>query len=67
MALFSQNMLELAAEIAVHDRTYEDMIRSSPSTSTTSRPHEPSRPGRHVDEEDGFYYDLLRLPTQATR
>ncbi len=26
MALFSQNMAELATEIAVHDRTYEDMV-----------------------------------------
>ncbi len=26
MALFSQNMVELAVELAVHDRTYEDMV-----------------------------------------
>ena len=26
MALFSQNMLELAIELAAHDRTYEDMV-----------------------------------------
>ena len=26
MALFSQNMLELAIELAVHDRTYESMV-----------------------------------------
>src|SRR6185437_6868655 len=26
MALFSQNMAELAIELAVHDRTYEDMV-----------------------------------------
>ena len=26
MALFSQNMLDIAVELAVHDRTYEDMV-----------------------------------------
>ncbi len=26
MALFSQNMVELAAELAVHDPIYEDMV-----------------------------------------
>jgi hypothetical protein len=26
MALFSQNMLKLAVDLAVHDRTYESMV-----------------------------------------
>ena len=69
MAFFAQNMAELAADIAVHDPTYQDMAAkfvehflwiaaamNSPGTSSM------------WDEEDGFYYDLLRLPDgSATR
>jgi hypothetical protein len=69
MALFSQNMLELAAEIAVHDPTYEDMIPKFAEhfyyiAAAMNRPGQDSM----WDEEDGFYYDLLRLPDgSATR
>jgi hypothetical protein len=69
MALFSQNMLELAFEITAHDPTYEPLI-------TKFVEHfyyigaAMNRPGQEGmwDEEDGFYYDLLRLPNgSATR
>jgi hypothetical protein len=69
MALFSQNMLELAAEIAVHDPTYQDMVVKFAEhfyyiASAMNRPG----PDGMWDEEDGFYYDLLRLPDgSATR
>jgi hypothetical protein len=69
MALFSQNMLELAAEIAVHDPAYEDMVVKFVEhfyyiASAMNRPG----PDGMWDEEDGFYYDLLRLPDgSATR
>jgi Glycosyl hydrolase family 63 C-terminal domain len=63
MALFSQNMLELAAEIAIHDRSYEPMIMKFAEHfyyigSAMNRPDQDGM----WDEEDGFYYDLLRLP-----
>jgi hypothetical protein len=61
--LFSQNMLEMASEIAIHDRTYEPMlfkfIEHFHFIATAM-----NRPGSDGmwDDEDGFYYDLLRLP-----
>ena len=69
MALFSQNMLEFAVELAVHDRTYESMVfkfveHFSYIASSMNRSGE----GGMWDEEDGFYYDVLRLPDDsATR
>jgi len=69
MALFSQNMLELAVELTAHDHTYEPMV-----TKFVEHFHYiasgMNRPGQDGmwDEEDGFYYDLLRLPDgSATR
>ena len=69
MALFSQNMLELAGEIAAHDRTYEDMVVKFAEhfCYIGSAMNQPGQDGMW-DEEDGFYYDLLRLPDgSATR
>jgi hypothetical protein len=69
MALFSQNMGELAIELAAHDRTYEDMVVKFADhfmyiAAAMNRPGQDSM----WDEEDGFYYDLLRLPDgSATR
>jgi hypothetical protein len=64
MALYCQNMLEIASELAMTDADYADMclkfvehflwIASSMA-----------RMGGEVgmwDEEDGFFYDVLRLP-----
>ena len=69
MALFCQNMLEIAVELAAHDPIYEDMAaevrRAFP---LDRRGHEPAGPDGMWDEEDGFYYDVLRLPDgKATR
>ncbi len=69
MALFSQNMLELAFELAVHDPSYEDMIVKFAEHFyyIASAMNKPGSDGMW-DEEDGFYYDLLRLPDgSATR
>ena len=69
MALFSQNMLELAVELAVHDRTYEDMVVKFVEHFfyIAAAMNRPGQDGMW-DEEDGFYYDLLRLPDgSATR
>ena len=63
MALFSQNMMELAMEIAVHDRTYEDMaVKFVEHLAYIGAAM--NRPGQDGmwDDEDGFYYDILRLP-----
>ena len=63
MALFSQNMLELAFELTGHDPTYEPMItKFAEHFSYIARGM--NRPGQDGmwDEEDGFYYDILRLP-----
>ena len=49
MALFSQNMMELAVELAAHDHTYEDMVVKFAEHFLLHRPgHEPARSGRHV-------------------
>ncbi len=69
MAFFSQNMLELAFELALHDPTYEDMIVKFAEHFyyIASAMNRPGQDGMW-DEEDGFYYDLLRLPDgSATR
>jgi hypothetical protein len=69
MALFSQNMAELALEIVVHDRTYEDMVSKfiDHFIFIAASMNDPGEYGMW-DEEDGFYYDLLRLPDgSATR
>jgi len=69
MALFSQNMVELAIALAAHDPTYEDMVvKFAEHFYYISLAM--NRPGANGmwDEEDGFYYDLLRLPDgSATR
>ena len=67
MALFSQNMLELAVEIAAHDRNYEDMVvKFAEHFYYIARAM--NRSDGMWDEEDGFYYDILRFPDgSATR
>jgi hypothetical protein len=69
MALFCQNMLEIGVEIAAHDPTYEDLAMKFVEHFLWI-----ARAMNHVghdgmwDEEDGFYYDVLRLPDgRATR
>jgi hypothetical protein len=69
MALFSQNMLEIAAELALDNKSFADMalkfvehflwiassmIRLGDNTGMW-------------DEEDGFFYDVLRLPDGTAR
>ena len=70
MALFSLNMLEIAVELSMHDETYKDMVAKflhhfvSIASATMYA-------GGNIgmwDEEDGFFYDVLRLPDgQAQR
>jgi hypothetical protein len=69
MALFSQNMCELAIELAAHDHNYEDMVLKFTEhfyfiAAAMNRPGQDSM----WDDEDGFYYDILQLPDgSATR
>ena len=69
MAFFSQNMLELAFQLSLHDPTYEDMIVKFAEHFyyIASAMNKPGHEGMW-DDEDGFYYDILRLPDgSATR
>jgi hypothetical protein len=63
MALFTQNMTEIAIELASHDPTYEDMACKFVEHFgyIAAAMNQPGQDGMW-DEEDGFYYDLLRLP-----
>jgi hypothetical protein len=69
MALFSQNMLELAAELAVHDPRYEDMVlKFVEHFYFIAAAMNKTGDDGMWDDEDGFYYDLLRTPDgNATR
>lgn len=63
MALFCQNMMEIAAELAAHDSAYEEHVTKFAEhfiwiASAVNRVNETGL----WDEVDGFYYDLLRLP-----
>jgi hypothetical protein len=67
MAFYAQNMLEIALELAVVDSTYEPLavkfyehfirIASATNQMTDERTS-------MWDEEDGFFYDVLRVPGQ---
>jgi hypothetical protein len=64
-ALFNQNMLELALELAVKDPTYEDFaLRFAEHFFWIAAAMDPL--GEHSvelwDEEDGFFFDVLRYP-----
>ena len=63
MALFTPNMLELAFELSLNDPTYENMVTKFAEHFfyIGAAMHRPGQDGMW-DEEDGFYYDLLRLP-----
>ena len=68
MALFSQNMLEMAVELAAQDPNYEEMVFKFIEhfyyiASAMNRQGDEGM----WDEEDGFYYDILRLPDGHTQ
>jgi hypothetical protein len=70
MALFCQNMLEIAAELSLTDADYADMATKFIEHFlwiASSMTHLGADTGMW-DEEDGFFYDVLRLPNgQAQR
>lgn len=64
MALFCQNMLEIAAELALTDADYADMTLKFVEhffwiASSMAKLGDDTG---MWDEEDGFFYDVLRLP-----
>jgi len=69
MALFCQNMTEIAVELASVDSTYEDLAtKFLEHFLWISRAINQLGASGMWDEEDGFYYDVLRFPDgSATR
>src|SRR4026209_247433 len=64
MAMFSQNMLEIASELAMHRPAYAQLAEKFVEHFlwiATSMMHAGGDTGMW-DEEDGFFYDVLRLP-----
>ena len=67
MALFCQNMLEIAVELALERPAYVDMCAKFVEHFlwiASSMIHAGEDVGMW-DEEDGFFYDVLRLPDGA--
>ena len=63
VALFCENMLEIACELASQDSTYEDLAANyAVQLMLIARSLNGVGTGGMWDEEDGFYYDVLRLP-----
>jgi hypothetical protein len=65
MAMFSQNMLELAIGLLEHDETYEGFVlKFVEHFFWIAAAVDPigEHPDEMWDEEDGFFYDVLRLP-----
>ncbi len=65
MAMFCQNMLEIATEIATYDPVYQDLALKFVDHFLLIAEAMNRIGGRQLglwDEEDGFYYDVLRTP-----
>ncbi|MGP0049046.1 MAG: MGH1-like glycoside hydrolase domain-containing protein, partial [Solirubrobacteraceae bacterium] len=65
MALFSQNMLDLALSLLGQDESYERFVRKFVEHFFwIAAAVDPigEHPDEMWDEEDGFFYDVLRLP-----
>jgi hypothetical protein len=65
MALFSQNMLEMAIDLAIQDPIYEEMAikfyqHAVEIAAAMDRPGDAG--GDMWDDADGFFYDVLRFP-----
>ncbi len=65
MAMFSQNMLEMALTLLEHDEAYHDfVIKFVERFFWIAAAVDPigEHPDEMWDKEDGFFYDVLRLP-----
>ena len=69
MSLFCQNMLELSVELASQDPSYKEFVlKFVEHFLWIARAVNTVGPDGMWDEEDGFYYDVLRFPDgHATR
>jgi len=68
VSMFSQNMLEIAVELAAYDQFYEDMaMKFAEHFLWIARAMNHTGPGGMWDEDDGFYYDVLRFPDGSAR
>ena len=67
MALYAQTMLEIAVELAAHDRAYQDLAANFVIQFVLiAHALNQIGPDGMWDEEDGFYYDVLRRPDGVT-
>jgi hypothetical protein len=65
MAMFSQNMLEIALTLLDNDPTYEEFVLTFVERFfwiAAAMDPVGDNPDEMWDEEDGFFYDVLRLP-----
>jgi hypothetical protein len=68
MALFCQNMIELSIELAAIDDSFQDMcLKFVEHFFWIASGMNRTGPNGMWDEEDGFYYDVLRLPDGSAR
>ena len=69
VAMFCQNMLEIGVELAAQDPDYSEMVTKFVDHFLwIARAMNKMGPDGMWDEEDGFYYDVLRHPDgRATR
>jgi hypothetical protein len=66
--MFAQNMLEIAVELTAHDPHYEDMaVKFAEHFVWIAVAMNQVGNEGMWDEEDGFYYDVLRLPDGSTK
>jgi hypothetical protein len=67
MAFFCQTMLQIAVELALHDPAYQNVAATFYERFLwIGCALDRGRPEDLWDETDGFFYDLLRLPTGNT-
>ncbi|WP_313623894.1 MGH1-like glycoside hydrolase domain-containing protein [Achromobacter sp.] len=70
MVFFSQQMLRIAVELALHEPLYEEFVEKF-FQHTLLIAGALDRVGEHEDEawdeEDGFFYDVLRLPDGSAK
>ena len=67
MAMYCLNLLGIALELAIEDPAYEDVALQVLGALRLHRPRHPATAAEDGsslwDEEDGFFYDVIRLPT----
>jgi hypothetical protein len=68
VAMFCQNMLEIAVELTGRNSTYEDMaMKYLDHLFWIANAMNRTGPDGMWDDEDGFYYDVLRFPDATAK